>query len=377
MSLLAMELPKFGFEPSVVALNRGGYYEEMLRAAQIPVTILKKRFRFDPLTWLRLRRILKQQQPDVVQSYLFSANSYVRLPGICPPNAKVVVSERCVDSWKSGWQLATDRRMAEKMAAMTVNSESVGTFYRETVGILAERIHVIPNAVCFQQPPSAAVATQTPSGSTSPAISSVTVSSATEDAISDTDLKKRFRLPDNARLVAFVGRLAQQKCVHDLIWAFQLLRQTLDDVFLVIAGDGPERDRLADLASRFGCRDKIIFTGHWPNSELLLEQVDAFCLPSSFEGMSNSLMEAMLANVPVAVSDIPANLGLVQHESTGLVFPEGDGPEMAKALKRLLTDQKLAASLAEAAHQKMARDFTLKHLVDRHVQLYRSVCGTS
>ena len=102
MSLLAMELPKFGFNPSVVALNRGGYYEEWLREAGIPVTILQKRFRFDPLTWVRLRRVLKQQQPQIVQSFLFSANSYVRLPGICPLNAKIIVSERCVDSWKSG-----------------------------------------------------------------------------------------------------------------------------------------------------------------------------------------------------------------------------------------------------------------------------------
>lgn len=354
MSLLATELPKFGFEPSVVALNRGGHYEKMLKDAGISVTILHKRFRFDPLTWVRLRRVLKQQQPDVVQSFLFSANSFARLPGICPSHAKIVVSERCVDSWKSGWQLATDRRMSKKMAAMTVNSDSVGKFYEQTVGISADRIHVIPNAVCFQQLDSESV--------------------ATEDSISSTNLRKRFRLPQDSRLVAFVGRLAAQKCVHDLVWAFQLLRQTIDNVYLVIAGDGPERDRLADLASRFGCRDKVIFTGHWPNSETLLKQVDAFCLPSSFEGMSNSLMEAMLAKVPAAVSNIPANLGLVQHEKTGLVFPEGDGPEMAKALHRLLSDQDLAKSIAEAAHQKMINDYTLQQLVDRHVQLYRSIC---
>lgn len=356
-----MELPKFGFQPSVVALNRGGYYEEWLREAGVAVTILQKRFRFDPLTWVRLRRVLKQQQPAIVQSFLFSANSYVRLPGVCPSNAKIIVSERCVDSWKSGWQLATDRRMAKKMAAMTVNSESVQQFYQQTVGIPQNQIHVIPNAVCFRQKPSNSLPDD---------------KLANEECASTTDLKKQFQLSAHSRLVAFVGRLAQQKCVHDLVWAFQLLRQTVDDVYLVIAGDGPERDRLADLASRFGCRDKVIFTGHWPNSESLLKQVDAFCLPSSFEGMSNSLMEAMLAKVPVAVSNIPANLGLVQHEETGLVFPEGDGPQMAKCLQRLLTNREFADGLAQAAHQKMAREFTLQELVDRHVQLYRQMTGS-
>lgn len=346
LTLLASELPKLGVQPSVVALNRGGFYEAKLRNAGVPVTVLRKRFRLDPVTWVRLRRELKQQQPDIVQSFLFSANSYVRMPGICPPSAKIVVSERCVDSWKSGWQLATDRRLACKMAAMTVNSDSVATFYRDTVGIPSDKLHVIPNAVCFDPP-------------------------ETDDPV--LCIREHFGLPSDSKLVAFIGRLAEQKCVHDLVWAFQLLHQAVENAFLVIAGDGPERQRLAELATGFGCRDKIIFTGHWANSQSLLKQVNAFCLPSSFEGMSNSLMEAMLAKVPVAASDIPANLALVSHESTGLVFPQGDGPEMAKALKRLLTDSDLSSQLTRAAHQKVSNDYPLNQLVERHLNLYRSL----
>lgn len=346
LTLLATELPKFGVQSSVVALNRGGFYEQRLRDAGVPVTILQKRFRLDPITWIRLRRELKKQQPDIVQSFLFSANSYVRLPGICPPGAKVVVSERCVDSWKSGWQLATDRRLASRMAAMTVNSESVADFYRDTVGIPSDQVHVIPNAVCFDASP------------------------ADESEVS---IRDRFGLSADSRLVAFVGRLAEQKCVHDLVWAFQLLHQAVDNVHLVIAGDGPERERLAELATSFGCRDKIIFTGHWEDSQSLFNQIDAFCLPSSFEGMSNSLMEAMLAKVPVATSDISANRALVDHESTGLIFPQGDGPEMAKALKRLLTDSDLAGRLVASAHQKMVDQYPLHQMVERHLHLYRSL----
>lgn len=362
LTLLAKELPQHGIHPSVIALNRGGYYERLLADADIPVTVLQKRFRFDPLTWVRLRRTLHQQQPDVIHSFLFSANSYVRMAGMRPASARVVVSERCVDSWKSGWQLATDRRLAGRMHAMTVNSPSVARFYQDTVGIPQDQIHMIPNAVCFD-----------PLSETS----ENTTSEVDETTASDHDLRKRFGLPQDALLVAFVGRLAPQKCLHDLVWAFQLLHQAVDNVYLIIAGEGPERDRLAELATSFGCREKIFFTGHWDNSQTLLKQVNAFCLPSAFEGMSNSLMEAMLAKVPVAVSDIDANTDLVTDGITGLVFPRGDSPEMAKRLKRLLTEQPLSENLSAAAHEMMVADFSLNQLVERHVALYESLCSAS
>ena len=84
LTLLAKGLPRDEFAVHVIALNRGGPYEQELRAAGISVEVLGKRFRFDPLTYLRLRNSLRAFKPDVVQSFLFAANSYVRLPGIAP-----------------------------------------------------------------------------------------------------------------------------------------------------------------------------------------------------------------------------------------------------------------------------------------------------
>jgi glycosyltransferase involved in cell wall biosynthesis len=336
-------LPPAEFEVNVIALNRGGYYAEQLRAAGIPVEVLQKRFRFDPLTYVRLRRKLRECRPDVVQSFLFSANSYIRLPGISPAETKVIVSERCVDSWKSGWQLKLDRWLSGRMHAMTANSASVAEFYRQTVGVSENLIHTIPNGV-------APVAWE---------------------ATAAGGIRQEFGLPPDARLVGFVGRLAPQKCLRDLIWAFQLLHQVVDNVYLVLVGEGPERDSLADLATSFDCRDKVIFTGHREDARAVISQLDLFCLPSSFEGMSNSLMEAMAFGVPVVVSDIPANLELVRDGENGMVFPLGMGPELTKACKRILDDSELAKRLGGAAKMMICEEHSVERLVENHVQLYR------
>lgn len=337
--MLATNLPA-QFKVSVIALNRGGHYAQRLRDAGIPVHVLQKRFRFDPLTWWRLRRLLKQLRPDIVQSYLFAANSYVRLPGIGSKDVRVIVSERCVDSWKSGWQLAIDRQLKNRMHALTANSNSVAKFYLQQTGISEDVISVIPNGVSERQ------------------------------TLDPADIRSELDLPGDSKLVGFVGRLAPQKCLKDLVWGFHLLQSDIDNVFLIIFGDGPSRNELAEFASQLGCRDRIYFTGHRDDALDVIEQLDVFCLPSSFEGMSNSLMEAMSAGVPAVVSNIPANLELVEHENTGLVFHLAQGPEIAKSLKRVLEDGELAGRLSESAQARIRTEYSVRQLVDRHVELY-------
>ncbi len=341
LMLLATGLPRDEFQIKVIALNRGGPFADELRAAGIECEVLGKRFRCDPLTYMRLRASLKSFQPDTVQSFLFSANSYVRLPGIVPSSCKVIVSERCVDSWKSGWQLWLDRKLISRTAAMTANSESVADFYAG-IGIPRDRIAVIPNAMPL-----------------------VPAEMSRDQAL------KLLGLEPHHRVVGFVGRLAAQKRLTDVVWAFQLLHQLVDNVRLVLIGEGPECDTLADIVQGFGCGDKIVFAGHRRDAYSLMTAFDAFVLASEFEGMSNSLMEAMSLSIPCVVSDIAPNLELITHEQTGLTFPLGKSPDLTKALARLLQDEPLSKRLGAAAKQHIADNHSVEQMVGRHQELYR------
>ena len=105
----------------------------------------------------------------------------------------------------------------------------------------------------------------------------------------------------------------------------------------------------------------------------ILALCDIFWLASDFEGQSNSLMEAMAAARPVIVSDIASNRELVSHEETGLAVPVTDRAEFAKAAVRLLGDEDLAKQLGSAARDRMAKEFSIRQMVESHAEIYRTV----
>ena len=341
LTLLATSLPRETYSVRVIALQRGGPYLKTLTDAGIDVQVLGKRFRFDPLTWYRLRRELRSFQPDIVQSFLFAANAYVRLPGITPSKAKTVVSERCVDSWKSGWQLSLDQRQIPRTHAMTANSISVADFYAG-IGVPGELITVILIALPM-----------------------------TEPRYSRQQAWEILGLKDEHRVVGFVGRLAPQKRLHEVIWAFQLLHQLVENARLVLVGSGPERDSLSELATSFGCRDRVVFAGHREDAAALMTAFDAFVLGSDFEGMSNSLMEAMSIGLVCIASDIAPNRELITDGETGLLFPVGKSPDLAKLAAKILTDPDLAHRLGQAARQRIATHHTVEQFIESHESLYR------
>jgi glycosyltransferase involved in cell wall biosynthesis len=146
LTLLATHLPRNEFDVEVVALTRGGPYADELARQKVPLTVLNKRFRFDPAALWRLRRLLHRRQPDILHTWLFAANAYGRLAAGARPTFPIVVSERCVDSWKSGWQLWLDRKLVSRTSRLVGNSQSVTDFYRR-IGVPAEKLAVIPNGV--------------------------------------------------------------------------------------------------------------------------------------------------------------------------------------------------------------------------------------
>lgn len=346
LTLLAKGLPANEFDVDVVALNRGGYFAEELRGNGIPVTVLHKRFRFDPFTWLHLRQHLARRRPHIAQSWLFAANTYIRAPGVCPNGTRIIVAERCVDSWKQSWQLALDRRLRGNMRLMTANSKSVAEFYRDVVGVPDEKIRVIPNGL--------------------PLVPH-----------NESSLREEIGLGPDAKLIGFAGRLAPQKRLEDLLWGFHLLQQVVDNTYLVIIGDGPERDSLSEFSRSALSRKKVFFCGHRVDASALISQLDLFCLCSSFEGMSNSLMEAMAAAVPCVVSDINSNRELITHDETGWLFPVGDPVALCRQATALLQDPETARIRALAAQQAILENHSVDSMVQRHIDLYREITSSA
>lgn len=347
LMLLATGLPRPECEVQVCCLTRGGPYQGELERAGIPVTVLGKRFRFDPVCLWRLRRLLREWSPDILHTWLFAGNAYGRLAAGSNPRFPIVISERCVDSWKAGWQFEVDRRLVPRTTRLIANSQSVAAFYREQ-GFPPERMLVIPNGVELPR--------ETPDRA---------------------EVRREFEIPPHLPVVCFAGRLARQKRVDDLIWAFELIRATRTNVLFLVAGDGPERSKLQEFARGLGLEQHVRFLGHRADVGRILAASDLFWLASDFEGMSNSVMEAMSGGLPVVASDIPPNRELVVMGETGFLVPVGDRAAFTQFADRLLFDPALARQMGEAGRERIATEFGVDRMVRAHLDLYRTLSRTS
>lgn len=355
--LLARGLPRDQFDVHVAVLTRSGPLEAELRQAGIPVTLIGKRARLDPLCYWRLRRHIRRLQPDLVHTWLFAANAYGRLAAHAAGVRCLLAGERCVDPWKGTWQLAIDRWLARYTDRIVTNSRGVVEFYAAH-GLPAEKFVVIPNGVPL--PPEGAAGGE-PAGERTDR--------------SSPPLRKALGLPATARLIGAVGRLWPQKRVKDLIWAADLLKSLRDDAHLVIVGDGPQRARLERYRRQNEITDRVHFLGERGDVTALMRQFDLLWLASAYEGQSNAILEAMAAGLPVVATDIPGNRDLVIPDQTGYLIPVGDRFEFARRTHWLLEDEGLRRRLGQAGRLRVATEFTVERMVARHAELYQELCG--
>jgi teichuronic acid biosynthesis glycosyltransferase TuaC len=133
-----------------------------------------------------------------------------------------------------------------------------------------------------------------------------------------------------------VGHLIERKGHHRVIEAMRLL----PDHELLIAGEGPERDRLAALVAKLGLQSRVRLLGARPHAELpaLYSAADALVLASSREGWANVLLEAMACGTPVVASDIWGNPEVVQTRDAGLIARANTPEGLAAGVTDLLGD---------------------------------------
>lgn len=130
------------------------------------------------------------------------------------------------------------------------------------------------------------------------------------------------------------GRLVPQKNFPMLLRAFARAARPHDT--LTIAGEGPEREALQQLASRLGIAEQFHLPGHMASIDSLLEKTDAFVLSSDYEGLPGVVVEALAAGVPVLSTDCCVSMsGLLDQGRTGVLVHRGNEDEFAEGLVRI------------------------------------------
>ncbi len=177
--------------------------------------------------------------------------------------------------------------------------------------------------------------------------------------------------PNWSKSVIFVGNLTQQpaKGVDILLKAWKHVIDAVPGATLTIVGKGFNVD-YENYVRRLGIHSSVIFLGSRTDVKELLCKTDIFVLPSRREGMSNALMEAMLAGMPIVATDISGNQDLIEHNVSGVLVPPIDTNKLSEALIRLLLDEKEARSFGTAAYQRVTSICDIGKVAKRYHDKY-------
>lgn len=344
--LLARGLHRRGVPTHVVTLFRTGPRENMLREAGVPVTNLGVgKLSLTPYgvaravsAVYRLAHLLRKERPDVLHAFLFVAYVLAPVAQLFARIPVLVAGRRSLGDYKDGHRLAMliERIATTRTRLLIANADAVArdTLSREKVS--SEKVTVVYNGL-----PRSAF-----------------------DSVEPAEIPE----PVGPILVC-VANLKVYKGHRILLEAMAALRQRGNPVTAILIGDGPERTALASQAASLDVDAR--FLGHRTDVGRYLASADVSVLPSHTEGMSNAVMEAMAAGLPIVATDVGGTAELISGR--GILVPPCDCTALTDALARVLQDPRGSAQMGRRARQFAQAHLGEDVMVDRYLDIYRDL----
>ena len=188
-------------------------------------------------------------------------------------------------------------------------------------------------------------------------------------------LRKKLNFRSDDRIILFVGNLVRRKGLSLLVESLKLLRDKIPDFLALIVGEGEDLQNLKSMVNKYGLNRNVIFYGRISKTILsdLCALADVFVLPSTSEGHSVALLEAMASGLPIVTSDIEGNKESVEDGVNGLLFKNANREELAEKLAVVLTDQKLKQSMSAKSSEMYLKKFSTKIQIDNYLKIYSSL----
>ena len=315
-----------------------------LDAAGIPFFALDKGDGVNLRLVLELARLFRRERVDLVNAHDIGATFYAgpaaRWAGI-----------RSVVHTDHSQVLGLTRRLGlfgavlrHTAARATTVSEHLRRFLVERMGYPSARAQVIPNGM--------------------------DLSSYEKPA---PDRRAEFGFGADARVIGACGRLTEQKGMLHLVRALPGLLKAQPAARLLIIGDGPQRADLSAEAAKAGVGDRVTLTGNRDDLPELMRTMDAFALPSLWEGQPLVLLEAMAAGVPIVATDVGGDAEVLGGGKYGTLVPPADDAALAEALRQTLEQPEAARQRAASARTHVYAERTHTAMARRYEALYEDL----
>ncbi len=343
---VARELAARGHDVTVLCIEAEGPNAEELRRAGVRVVVRPVAKWWSVRKAWKLSRWMKGERFDVVHSHNFRQNMLATMAARMAGVPAIFAQVHTMHTYGRKQWVRTDQVLSRVRSAMLAVSEAVAQDIRESLAPYPPpRLEVLLNGVeldAFR-------------------------SHSREEARAG--LLAEFQWPSEAVVFLNAGRLSEQKNQGQLLEAFASVHREHSQARLLIAGEGELREELEQQLTDLAIADAVALPGQRDDMPHLLAGSDVFVLPSTYEGFSNAILEALAAGLPVVASDVGGAREQVRDGESGLVVPACDVSALTLSMQRLAGDAAVRARMAQAAWDDAAR-FSLDAMIDRTLELY-------
>jgi glycosyltransferase involved in cell wall biosynthesis len=176
--------------------------------------------------------------------------------------------------------------------------------------------------------------------------------------------------------VLYTGRLETRKGLIDLIEAAGYVCQKHKDAKFVLVGKGTIEGMLRKMTRKLGLEQNFLFTGHISDRSRLIRYIQGamvYVLPSYYEGLPTSLLEAMACGIPSIATNVEGSSEAIADGETGLLVPPRDPPMLAEAILKLLDDENLRTRIGANARKCVVENYDWELVVDRIEAIYSAI----
>ena len=337
---IAANLDSARYSSFMCALDQGGPLEPDIENSGIPYLIMNRRPGLELSLMWRLYRLFRKHRPAVVHTHHFNQLFYSAL-GARLAGARIVHTEHSVEYLKN-------RRFRIALRLLSILCDRVIAIGNDGRRALASQVGIPARKLVVMR-------------------AGVNLSAF---RISQSEARRVLGIPDSQPVVAIIARLFPEKNHKLLLAAFKEVARRISGARLLIAGEGVEKQAIADEISRLGLAGSVDLMGVRRDVARILAASDLFVLSSDREGLPIAVLEAMAAGKPVvatAVGDLPA---IVRDGETGFLVPAKDVARLAEAICSVLSQPELAAEMGLNARRFVEESYSVESMITRIEELY-------
>jgi glycosyltransferase involved in cell wall biosynthesis len=299
------------------------------------------------LSQFRLMKDVRRRGYDIVHTYGWYPNVFAVPASRAALRPSVIASVRDAGAYLTPAKIKALKLMCALADCVLANSNA-GRDWLIAQGVRENKIEVIRNGIVVPPQP--------------------------ERLQAAGPLRSEFGIPAGIPICASVGRLVSGKGIDVFLKAARILQERgLDVRFLLIGVRSVEKNYQAEveeLVRRLRIGNRVIFTGQRHDVQAILPEVDIVVQPSLTEGLSNAILEAMAAAVPVVATRVGGNPELVDDGRTGFLTPVQNPEAIAGAICRLLDRPDMARAFGIQARRRVIEEFAIDRMLSKTEALY-------